>query len=209
MSDASQITTNPTPIKLQDATTTPSPNSNIFDPAKLRLSQDFDAMVGVKKALLTVPVRRPDRQWYLRVHPDESWRLPTAVLEDRTDRETYLVDPSLFGELPGDIVAKVLFTAINRQGVVFLWPVKLPGTDGRLDEWSRSAMEAAGLAMKDWVKVVSNQALGAYEVIPASAQFPEPEWPDIGFGKILEIAFRDKFIRTVDHPVLRRLRGEL
>ena len=30
-----------------------------FDPERLRLSQDFAATVGVKKALLTVPVRKP------------------------------------------------------------------------------------------------------------------------------------------------------
>ncbi len=189
--------------------TTSSPDDNLFDPAKLRLSQDFDAMVGVKKALLTVPVRKPDRQWFVRVHPDESWRVPTAVLEDKTDRETYLVDRSLFSELPGEIVAKILFTAINRQGVVFLWPVRLPRADGRHDDWSRSAMEAAELAMKGWVRVAPNMSLGAYEVFEATADLPDPAWPEINFEKVLEVAFRDKFIRTIDHPLLRRLRGEL
>ena len=29
---------------------------------KLRLSQNFSDMVGVKKALLTIPVRKPSRQ---------------------------------------------------------------------------------------------------------------------------------------------------
>ena len=30
-----------------------------FDPARLRLSQEFAASLGIKKALLTVPVRKP------------------------------------------------------------------------------------------------------------------------------------------------------
>ena len=188
---------------------TPSPDGNLFDPAKLRLSQDFDAMAGVKKALLTVPVRKPDRQWFIRIHPDESWRLQTAVLEDKAERETYLVDRSLFGELPGEIVAKILFTAISRQGVIFLWPVKLPRPDGRHDEWNRSAMEAAELGMKGWVRGAANMSLGAYDVFEATADLPDPEWPDFSFSKVLEVAFRDKFIRTMDHPVPRRLRGEL
>ena len=34
-------------------------------------------------------------------------------------------------------------TAINRQGVLFLWPIRLPGADGKIDDWSRSAMDAA------------------------------------------------------------------
>ena len=37
-----------------------------FDPSRLRLSQNFVESVGVKKALLTVPVRKPGRQDFVR-----------------------------------------------------------------------------------------------------------------------------------------------
>src|SRR5262245_40982645 len=37
-----------------------------FDPALLRLSQDFSAAAGVKKALLAVPVRKPHNSWFVR-----------------------------------------------------------------------------------------------------------------------------------------------
>lgn len=186
-----------------------SDDANVFDPAKLRLSQDFAAMVGVKKALLTVPVRKPDRQWFVRVHPEESFRLLTAVLEVKEDRETYLVAPELRADLAGEIVAKLLFTAINRQGVLFLWPVRLPRPDGRQDEWNRSALEAAELAIKGWVRVAANMSLGAYEVFSATADLPDPVWPGIEFPKLLEVAFRDRFVQSLDHPVVRRLRGDL
>ena len=105
-----------------------------FDLTKLRLSQDFEADLGVKKALLTVPVRKPDKQTFIRVHPDATYRLNTAVVEVKEDRETYLVEQSLWPELQGEVVPKTLFTAMSRQGVTFLWPVRLPGTDGR---WMR------------------------------------------------------------------------
>jgi len=39
-----------------------------FDPSRLRLSQNFVESVGVKKALLTVPVRKPGRQDFVRTH---------------------------------------------------------------------------------------------------------------------------------------------
>jgi len=183
--------------------------TDLMDPARLRLSQDFAANIGVKKALLTVPVRKPNRQEFVRVHPEESWRLETAVLELKEDRETYLVDPSLWSELPGEIVPKTLVTVINRQGVTSLWPIRLPGADGRHDEWSRSALEAAQMAMKHWIRVAANISLGAYEVFEAIADLPEPDWPDVGFKKLLEIAFRDRFITTPDHAVIRKLRGQL
>jgi hypothetical protein len=33
-------------------------------------------------------------------------------------------------------------------------------------------------------------------------------WPDITFSRMLELGFRGKVIDTLDHPVLRKLRGE-
>jgi hypothetical protein len=179
-----------------------------FDLAKLRLSQDFASKIGVKKALITVPVRKPTRQEFVRVHPDETFRLNTAVLEIKEERETYLVEPSLWGELPGEVVPKCLFTAINRQGVVFLWAVKLPGEDGRQDEWNRSALEAAQMAMKRWIRVSANMSLGAYEVYEASADLPEPEWSEADFQKLIDVAFKDRYIKSFDHPIIKRLRGE-
>src|SRR5262249_29523335 len=70
-----------------------------FDPASLRLSQDYAADLGVKKALLTVPVRKPDKSWFVRVHPAEDYRLTTAVIELKEERETYLVAQTLWPEL--------------------------------------------------------------------------------------------------------------
>ena len=86
---------------------------------------------------------------------------------------------------------------------------RLPGTDGKWDEWNRSAMKAAQLAMRGWVRIAANMSLGAYEVFQATAELPEPEWPEISFPKLLEVAFKDRFIRSLDHPVVRRLRGEI
>ena len=37
------------------------PLQDPFDPTRLRLSQDFGEQIGVKKALPTIPVRKPDR----------------------------------------------------------------------------------------------------------------------------------------------------
>jgi hypothetical protein len=179
-----------------------------FDIEKLRLSQDFATTLGVKKALLTVPVRKPNRQEFIRVHPDLDWRLQTVILELKEERESYLVDPKFWGELPGELIPKVIFTVINRQGVLTLWPIRLPGEDGRHDEWNRSALEAAEMAQKEWIRMAANMSLGAYEVYRAMADIPEPEWPDKTFQEILRVAFKEQFIDSIDHPVLRRLRGE-
>ena len=186
------------------------PDLNPFDPERLRLSQDFDSSVGVQKVLLTVPVRKPDRQWFFRVRPGEEWRLPTAIIELKEERETYLVDPALRDALPGDVSFKMIYTAINRQGVVFLWPVKLPDGMRKQDQWSRSAHEAAELAEGQWVRMAANMSLGAYEVFQASSDaIPDPEWPDKTLGELLEIAFKEKFIRSLGHEVVKQLLGKV
>lgn len=181
-----------------------------FDPARLRLTQDFAAAAGVKKALITVPVRKPDKSWFVQVHPDPAYRIQTAVIELKEDREVYLIDPTLWPELATEATfgPRALFTAITRQGVVFLWPVRLPGADGKLDEWSQSSIEAATMATGKWCRVVANMHLGAYEVFEAAGELAAPAWPDVPLSELLRIAFKGRFVDRLDHPVLRKLRGE-
>ena len=155
-----------------------------------------------------MPVRKPHRQDFVRVHRDEAYRLsPTAIIELKEDREVFLVTPQMAAELPGEFTTAALYTTISRQAVLHLWPVKLPGSDGKHNEWHRSAAEAAELAMHKWVRVTANMSLGAYEVFEATGDLPEPTWPDLPFEKLLEIAFRDRIVDRLDHPVVQRLRG--
>jgi hypothetical protein len=180
-----------------------------LDLARLRLTQDFETEVGVKKILRVVPVGRPHRQAWVRVHPDPGWHLLTLTLPLRDESETYLIDPDLRGELAGEVVPTALFTAITRSNIVFIWPVRVPGEDGRVDSWSRSALDAAQMAKTNWIRLAANRALGAYEIFTPTGNFPDPEWPDISFQEVLDRAFRDHlYIRDVDHPVIRKLRGE-
>ena len=183
---------------------TPDP----FNPAALRLDQSYADTVGVKKLLTTVPVRKPNRQDFVRVHPGPTYRLtPAAIIEVKEDREVYLVTPNMAQRLPGEFSTVTLFTTINRQGTLHLWPVKLPNPEGRQMEWHRSAAEAAERAMKKWVRVTASMSLGAYEIFEASGDIPEPVWPDFSFQDILKIAFRDRIVDRADHPLVQRLQG--
>jgi len=181
---------------------------NPFDPASLRLDQSYADTVGVKKLLTTVPVRKPNRQDFVRVHPDLAYRLtPAAIIEVKEDREVYLVTPEMAQALPGEFATVTLFTTINRQGTLHLWPVKLPNPEGRQNEWHRSAAEGAERATKKWVRVTASMSLGAYEIFEASGDLPDPVWPDFSFQEILKIAFRDRIVDRADHPLVQRLQG--
>jgi hypothetical protein len=183
--------------------------SNPFeDLSALRLDQSYADTVGVKKLLTTIPVRKPNRQEFVRVHPDPAYRLtPAAIIEVKEDREIYLVRPDIVPAVPGEFMTVSLFTTTSRQKTLFLWPVKLPNPDGRQNEWNRSAMEGAERAMEKWVRVTSSMSLGAYEIFEASGELSEPEWPDSSLEEILEIAFRERFVDRPDHPLVQRLLG--
>ena len=186
-------------------TNSASPFDNL---SALRLDQSYADTVGVKKLLTTVPVRKPNRQEFVRVHPDPAYRLtPAAIIEVKEDREVYLVMPDMAPILPGEFSTVTLLTTINRQGTLHIWPVKLPTPEGRQNEWHRSAAEAAERAMKKWVRVTSSMSLGAYEIFEASGDLPEPVWPDYAFEEILKIAFRDRVVDRADHPLVQRLLG--
>lgn len=181
-----------------------------FAPESMRLGQDFTASVAVKRLVLTVPVRKPAKEWFVRVHPHESYRTETLVLELKEDRETYYIDPSLRDALQGETTVgpRAIFTAVNRQKVIFLWPVKLQAGDSRPNEWNTSALEAAQRAMQNWVRVEANMSLGAYDCNLAMGELPEPEWPELPFPELMRIAFKNRFINSLNHPVLKHLRGE-
>ena len=174
----------------------------------LRLSIDYMQSTGVKKLLTTVPVRKPRPQDFVRVHPDQC--MTAALIEFKDDRETYLVTAPMMDVLPDEYHPAVLYLAITRQGVLFLWPVRLPGPDGRQSDWHRSAMEAAERAKSMWVRVKANMSLGAYEITKTeNPNIPEPIWPETPFEEVLRIAFRDHLIDNAEHPVVKRLRGQI
>lgn len=179
-----------------------------FDPASLRIGSDYASGLGVKKVLLTIPVRKPSKTEWFRVRPGDEWRLETTIFEaEGLDRTTYIVAPSLREEFGANLSAAVILTCVNRAGDVFLWRVKLPGPDGRANPWTESALGCAGEAVNSWCRMVANMGAGNYDLFTSTAGWPEPKWPDVEFPAVLKIAFRDRLIDSADHPVLRELRG--
>jgi hypothetical protein len=182
---------------------------NPFDPATLRLNQSFGGPAGVKKLLTRVPVRKPSKQEFFRVRPDPSYRMDMGVIRFEEDDTTYAVIQDLQPELPDLMVPVTIYTVITRQGVVLLWPVRLPGPDGRNHDAWTSAHEAAERATKAWTRIEWNRALGSYQMYEATGISAEPEWPDAPFDELLRIGFQGKIIDRFDHLVIRKLRGEV
>lgn len=179
-----------------------------YDLESLRLKQNFDEIVGAQAVLATVAVRKPGPQEWFRVHPDSSWRLQTTLLILKEDRESYLVSPDLRAQLWDEILPIVLYTAMSRQGEPFLWPVRLPKTDGKTDRFMETDLTAAKVAETQWVRRYWVPEIKSHKILAAKNLLDDPVWPEVGFQGLLKIAFKDRFIKDLNHPVLKKLRGE-
>ena len=185
----------------------PDPFANL---ELLRLSQDFAAAANVRPMLTTIGVRKPNKHEFVRVRPGEEWRFQTGTFTQKESRETYLVAPDLWSAMPGEIQPTLLVVAISRQSPVpFIWPLPLPGADGRPNRWHEAGIEAARLAESKWVRVVADMGAGCYVPYAAQGDLPAPTWPDMMMPELMRLAFGQRFIDDLSHPVFRQLRGEV
>lgn len=157
-------------------------------------------------AQTTVPVRKPGKRNFFRVHPEEEYRLYNVPVVEDDNHEWHILAPEL--EIPDDLERFVshvnLFTCINHKGTLFLWPFK-----NSTNDWSKSASRITRRAVTEWVRLQADMDANGYrvETAPAELRAVEPEWPDMTFEEILNAAFEDKCIDSLDHPIIRSLRG--
>jgi hypothetical protein len=200
----------PSPAPVPDgAPAVPSP----YSVEALRLPVDY---TPTKRVLTRIPHDKPNKSWFIRVHPDPAYRITVGVIELRGQsggigKELFLVAPALCEHLAqreACFAIKLLVTAISSQGILFLWETNLPRVGDRENTWVTSSLEAIARAEKVWVRVVPKIEVGGYELTEPVTKMPEPEWPALTLAEMLEISFKGAVISDLGHPVLKRLRGE-
>jgi hypothetical protein len=208
---APELDTSFDPATFESFDTDTAEESHPFDNLEtIRVDHNYLATAGTSQALTLLKVCKPRREWFFRTHPDSTYRLDTWLLVLEEDSETYYVDKPLWLALQGienGFAAYRLRLAITRQGTLFVWPVRLPGDDGRRSSWAESAEAAATLAERQWIRVQADRQLSGYRVTTARLD-DAPAWPEASFSELLKLAFRQKIIASYDHTILKRLRGE-
>jgi hypothetical protein len=186
------------------STDTPNP----FNPQSLRITPAHVSGMA-QKQVLTIPVVRPPKQDWIRTHHKHDYHMDIGLLELKDERETYAVVPEVYSELTFECVLVSLIPYINRTGTLRLWPLKIPGADGRENDWHTSARAAAVAASKEWIRVFADMSAGSYAFMRAAAPPPEPTWPDMTFDDMVKTAFRNgtRVITSLDHPVIKLLQA--
>jgi hypothetical protein len=187
-----------------------------FDINSLRLPTTFEQGIITKKLVNTIPIRKPRPGLdFFRIRPEPEWTFQTFLLDLKEgEEEKYLVHPELVSEVivTGKLKPVTIFTGITFTGqVLFLSDIPHPDIDGKDNGYNRSRRIAYEIAKFKWIKIQTNKALGSYDIMEAVSDFPEPVWPEdpATMNITLEIAFKHNLIESYDHPVLKRLRGEL
>ena len=186
-----------------------------MDFSKLRIAATYENEIfETRKVLTTVPVRRPKKMEFFRVRDGEEWTFDTQIVapDDSAEDEKYLVAPEFWPEfMEYGMLKPVRFYALvaHNTGVFYLSDVALPDAEGKWNSYNRSRAEHYEKAKDEWVNITADKNLGAYQLRLPKAVFPEPEWPEKpeNIFEALELAFKDKYIDSDDHPVLNRLRG--
>lgn len=181
----------------------PEPKSKI-DIKLLAIPQDYaDYQIEIKRS--SVDVRKPGNQEFIRVLLSE-YRIKTFVIRLEKEKLIHPIAPELWEELSTELILVEIFTVVTINGNFFLWPIRIPGGD--FDKWNRSALIAAKEAQYKWVRINPNQGKGEYEIQYATNLDQEPQLPDESFEELFERAFKDRYIDSISHPVIKKLRGE-
>ena len=180
-----------------------------FDPLRFAMPSTGAEEFGTRKIRSVIPVNKPGKmEWvHLLDHPD--FLIPgAAVLDLQNGRRLYLVVPELAAQLADDVKLFKLAPALTRQDKLFLWPCPIIQPGETPNSWHTSHNDAFHAAKSGWIRMKSNLACGFYDIIEPEKIMPEPDWPDMSFADMLQIAFNDDHIvDRDDHPALRRLLG--
>jgi hypothetical protein len=182
---------------------------SIFDPARWKTPTDarLDPKAPIKPtAFSKLEIRKPPADHFVHVHPNPDFNgvFPLYGDSEANRFDPYLIAPELIDSLPPQVKVNVkyyrLAVAITDTGRLFLYHVAQTGSD-----WHESGDGCILIAMVEWAKIVPDAS--GYRVERPEATLPDPVFPDWSFGEYLARAFKDRYIGSLDHEIVKRLRG--
>jgi len=165
--------------------------------------------VSLRKIVDRVPLVKYPKQKFFKTHPTWAWMGVTAlVLKD--DDETYLVAGDIANQIDSETIVINLYVIHLQSGALNVIKAPCEDKEGKWNTWHKSINNlVAGEGRKGWIRVQPDREASSYVAMAASASWVEPEWPDITLDKIMNLAFDngERIITSLDHPVLKALRG--
>jgi hypothetical protein len=172
----------------------------------LKIIPDEDDDDTSEEVLTTIAIRRPAKRAF-RTWSDEKYQFEAFILEEPKDKVTNYIIPSIGKVLIEQDIENLkhvlLILCINKSGKMFFWPIPAKGN------FRDSGLTAAALAREVWVKAIGDLESGGYRVRRMlQSEYEEPAWPTVmpSVEDLLELAFHDNIITTLDHPAIKQAR---
>jgi hypothetical protein len=184
-------------------------SDDFFDPKNLVTNQDQEEL-GIRD-YATILIKRPNPSHFIQTHPDPAFWVVVNLLE-YSEKEAdfggdlYLLSPTLVPLLrPHESRKYYLLPYITKVGAnISLWPIKKPKGDRKPHAMVQTALQCAKLADSRWVQIVNTG--DRYETF-YSGDINRAVWPaGLTPRIILARAFTGRDIRTIDHPIIRKMR---
>jgi hypothetical protein len=119
-------------------------------------------------------------------------------------RDPYLVAPKIAEQKKEeDTIRPVLLVRyVTMAGEEALWPLKLNPTDGKSNHWNTSALNILEIAASGkWVRMVNAKKHYRHQISKKSLEQVSPKFTDRTFKDLIDIAFKDRIVKTLDHEI--------
>src|SRR5262249_35671371 len=132
---------------------------------------------------------------------------------DRESRAIHVVSSKVYQQIGEDedcVSRRRVHLAVNSDNKSFLLCVRIEGANGRtFDEWGESMLACIEKGKSQWVRISSGESEYRCKTAPWET-FPGPIFPpDIKtVPEMLKLAFKNRQIKSIVHPLLRQLRAE-
>jgi len=181
-----------------------------FDMSQYVANEPLGTGIKIKKKIVKIPVGRPNSQTFFRSHPSKEYHFMTHCLTDKEENKLYVLNQKILNELAelsDQVRMTTLYLCVNSKNDPFLFPVPLPDSEGRWNSWHESQSKCVKQAQKTWIRMQPNRSVQGYDVFAAEGNRTKPEFPNMPLEKILSIAFDDSIIDSMEHPLIKKLRG--
>jgi hypothetical protein len=153
-----------------------------------------------------VECERPPRGIFFTVRPEtgKPWKNRNFYfLLQMEGRDPYLVTPKIAEQKKEeDTIRPVLIVRyVTMAGEEGLWALKLNPPDGKSNNWNTSALNILELAESGWVRIVSTKKHYRHQLSKKTLKEVPPKFTDRTFKDLIDIAFKDRVVKTLDHEI--------
>ena len=150
-----------------------------------------------------IPVREPlEGEFVCTTDASDSLRHTRPTVTDEVTGDVYRVSHELIFETKARFVhlygSMSFALTISSSGSMFLWPVM-----------SKSLRKAIKKAEGRWVQVSFDKTSEARLLDLPQNNFPEPIWPEVDLGDIIDMGFHSLVIDSQHHPLIHWLHGKV